>query len=747
MCPAVARPDADCSSDPLNPEGRPSKQGDRPHPLAVASGIEVKVLRRHCLLCYYSVMDKNLGVLLDNLIYVNSYSLDTTLKELEPDPDQRTLPLSEDDFFKHLYEERQADDLIKKKIRSRDQNLLCLVGPKGSGKTTLGRKVIRDLRESGTFVIYIDIRLLRSDRTVAERSDDATVLLFRHLRNSYFDALFPSPSRGEKSVDLLWQFLLDPSQLSQKPREIFVQLQDLEAEAYSLYEGWKLAKEERKSMKLAQWIKETQFREPTTRDLLRRLRYEVAFPQLLHAARHVYGLTRHLIWVDNIDGLPDVEQSAIVHSLADLNRLISDYASSVIALRESNVFREGDLEDGAPPLSTRILLEAPRTVGGHVVYPSVDVPVISAVRLRAIVEKRIVFANADTSTKQRLVTEKMMGELLALSNRLSSIFERDRAIYLANNSIRDLLRIHRDCLAFILRSPSEDSWPPAAQRYDDWYLATLFFLWVSCTQRQYNFSTYDIISLKEQWKSAGSEQPGCFLPHVLMTCIWNFSIERTDRGYKNALPTVREVVDRVSLLGFGAETIREEIVLLHRDRFGQRFNFVEVRTPRVIGTSSDLMDEERLYLTYRAKTILAFSSSSFGYFYGCARRLKETDDELIIAHPIIHMENFFKEVGYKHLRDLAEMHVSALINLSNKKALGEKSSLHKYRQWFGVPLKGPYTRKSSASASRNALSLELLFSSLVSHCRQRMDITELKNIETGFNQSIQTLTSAEEGDA
>lgn len=683
-------------------------------------------------------MDKNLSLLLENLVSVNSYSLDTTLKELEPDPDQKTLPLSEEDFFKYLYEERQVEDIVKRKINSRDQNLLCLVGPKGSGKTTLGRKVIRDLRKSGTFVTYIDIRLLRSDRTVAEKSDDATVLLFRRLRDFYFDALFPSPGRGEKSVDHLWKFLLDPSQNPNKPREIFVQLQDLEAEAYALYEGWKLAKSERISMGIDSWLRDTQFREPTTRDLLRRLRYEVAFPQLLHASRHVYGLTRHLIWVDNIDGLPDIEQSAIVHSLAELNRLISDYAASVIALRESNVFREGDLEDGAPPLSTRILLETPRTIGGHVVYPSVDVPVISMARLKAIVEKRIVLANNDPSTKRRLVSEKMLGELLSLSSRLSSIFERDRAIYLANNSIRDLLRIHRDCLAFILRSPGEDSWPPAAHNYEDWYLATLFFLWVSHIQRQYNFSVYDILALKEQWKALSDEQPGCFLPHVLMTCIWNFSLERSARGYKNALPTVREVVERVSLLGFSAESIKEEIVLLHRDRFGQRFNFVEVRTPRVVGTSSDLMEDEKLYLTYRAKTILAFSSSSFGYFYGCVRRLKESEDELISSHPVIDMGKFFVEVGYRHLRELTEMHISELENIAKKKSLGEKGWLPKYRQWFGVPLKGPYARKIDIHG--NALSLELIFSSLISHCRQRMDISELKQIESDFNEALQVLT-------
>lgn len=688
-------------------------------------------------------MTENINLLLEQLVHVNSYSLDTTLKEIDPDPNQRTLPLSEDDFFEHLYEERQADELIKRKIVSRDQNILCLVGPKGSGKTTLGRKVIRDLTRTGTFVTYIDIRLLRSDRAVSQKEDDATTLLFRRLRDYYFDALFPSPGREGRSVDKLWQFLLDSNQKHHKPREIFVQLQDIEAEAFSLYEGWKIARPERQEMKIEDWIKETQFREPTTRDLLQRLRYAVAFPQLLHASRHVYGITRHLIWVDNIDGLPDVEQSAIVHSLADLNRLISDYASSVIALRESNVFREGDLEDGAPPLSTRILLEAPRTVGGHVVYPSVDVPVISASRLKSIIEKRMILANKRSSNNGQIISEKALGELLALSGRLCFIFERDRAIYLANNSIRDLLRIHRDCLAFVLRSPSGSNWPPTAQSYEDWYLATLFFLWVSCIQRQYNFSVYDIIALKEQWKNSGGAQPGCSLPHVLMTCIWNFSIERSARGYKNALPTVREVVERVSLLGFSPEEIKEEIVLLHRDRFGQRFNFVEVRTPRVVGTSSDLMDDERLYLTYRAKTILAFSSSSFGYFYGCIRRLKETEDELVHSHPIIEMEKFFDEVGYRHLRDLSEMHLSTLSKLSQKEAFRDEKWLNKYRQWFGVPLKGPYARRSDSA--KNGLSLELLLSSLVAHCRQRMDVTELRRIEGEFSRSLQQLISKDKG--
>jgi hypothetical protein len=690
-------------------------------------------------------VDKNLALLIEELFFVNSYSLDTTLKELEPDPLQRTLPLSEDDFFAYLYEERQAEDLLKKKISSRDQNLLCLVGPKGSGKTTLGRKVVRDLRIGGSFVIYIDIRLLLSDRAVADRGEDATTILFRRLRDYYFHDLFPSPPRGNRSVDQLWRFLLDPDHSKNKPREIFVQLQDLEAEAFSLYESWKVMRPERSGMGIDQWLKETQFREPSTRDLLQRLRKEVAFPQLLHASRHAYGLTRHLIWVDNIDGLPDTEQSAIVHSLADLHRLISDYASSVIALRESNVFREGDLEDGAPPLSTRILLEAPRTVGGHVVYPSVDVPVLSPERLRAIVEKRIRFANNESVGQGNLLSEKVLGELLQLSARLSQVFDRDRAIYLANNSIRDLLKVHRDFLAFVLKS-SEDKWPPAAQDYEDWYLATLFFLWVSNSQRTYNISPYDILSLKERWRGAGGDEPGCFLPHVIMTCIWNILIERSARGYKNALPTVSEVIDRVALLGFGPEAIREEIVLLHRDRFGQRFSFVEVRSPRVVGTSSDLMDDERLYLTYRAKTIVAFSSSSFGYFYGCARRLSEPADDLLVGHPMIDMRKFFVEGGYRHLRELAEMHLATLEEIKERGAFGERSWLQKYRQWFGIPLKKPYARRTDSvkggrsDANRNALSLELLLSSLIAHCRKRMDVSELKKIENEFYRALYELS-------
>ena len=90
------------------------------------------------------------------------------------------------------------------------------------------------------------------------------------------------------------------------------------------------------------------------------------------------------------------------------------------------------------------------------------------------------------------------------------MFGVEKAIFLANNCLRDLLTLHRDCLAFLLRSPAEDQEPPQALEYESWYISTLFYKWLRSTKRRYQMGVVDVISLSRDWHSREEEAARLF---------------------------------------------------------------------------------------------------------------------------------------------------------------------------------------------------------------------------------------------
>src|SRR6185503_386557 len=78
---------------------------------------------------------------------ISRYAVDLTLAEIHHDKLRRPFKISHKGFLKDLYQERGDESHILSFLENND-DFLCLIGPKGCGKTSLGLKIKDTLSRS-----------------------------------------------------------------------------------------------------------------------------------------------------------------------------------------------------------------------------------------------------------------------------------------------------------------------------------------------------------------------------------------------------------------------------------------------------------------------------------------------------------------------------------------------------------------------------------------------------------------------
>ncbi|NJL71334.1 MAG: hypothetical protein HC888_06840 [Candidatus Competibacteraceae bacterium] len=717
------------------------------------------------------------------------FSADMMLAEEALDPLQRTLRLKKKQFISELYEPRDVESVILEFIRE-STDLVCFVGPQGAGKTSVAVKVIDDLESSKrhlTFAIYIDLRAELSQKSFdSTTGEQLSLSLRRSIIDQYMDKLFTfSEDSIAKRVEL-WTFLLRKPSDPENPAPVFHNFRMLREKALRLYLKYKGGHPGREKLEFDVWFKEQALQEPDVRSITEELDTKVDVAHLAYAARFIGGFERQILWVDNIDALQEGLQPEIVHELRKFHHLAAAYLSTVVAVREENVFRFNDPESNAPPYQTRVLLEIPRDGANRPFYPAVDLPVIGFNILRKIVNKRLEFARTyqrflyeeslarqpaaqnlerhikespDTSGQEVLedfldeieddiaslspISDHRFSALREISDSLLRTFERENAIFLANNSLRDLLFIHRDCLGFLLKGPGGDpADPPPAVKYPPWYLSTLFLCWIRNTQRNYQVTVYDLIAGVRDWHKTGKTSIGCFFSHLVITCVWNLTLEKRDQATGHCMsPRVKEVIERLLKLGYPVDDIKKEIYNLCRGKTG----LLAVRSRVRLASSDELDPMFFVYATYRGKCLIAHTSCSFGYLCECLREENvRSEGGNILDHPDIQSTAKWAAELLPDLCDLADMHIAGLEKICKNRALG-KDWLNTYLKWFGVPQIKTYRRSEAIGRSfggvRRAFQLESVFSSLAAYIRSTAIYPRYELLQKLFFETIHELES------
>lgn len=794
-------------------------------------------------------------------------------KDKDEDKMKRPIRIVQADFVTHLYRKR-VDEVYINRLLHIGEDFICIIGNKGSGKTSMGRVIADTIgRSKGTYVCFLDIRLAHSEKNFEEyKNERFRGLLLRRIRDMYFTELFPPPDSASVSIHKeqknereLYAYLLEhePS----KPPQIFSDLIDHQSKASLLFRKFKHSDfKHNREKTFGQWLKEQQF-SPEVIRLTDSLRASINLKHLVYAAAFLYGYVKQYIWFDNIDTLPIRLQSETVIRLKSLQGGAANFLTTVVAVREENVFRDYEYERTAPPNLTRIKLGIRTDHAGHKIYddddsshPAIGIPVIQEPLLREIVSKRLEFTkqyqlmaigeintelqDPDLSdTQKQIIGDQLKDFLPVISNqrfeyllRLTQItlkaLQTHKAIYLSNNSLRDFLMIFRDFLAELLKVPplfraedisepkklaqvitdrtsqpheylwermsknfkdrlrvarklsyvsnrlaqdiadglnwllfgpslfnelklaqllgeedlrllKEQSSPPAdvprlnrivlekiflglltneisgsveelepaALKLEPREIATRFLMWVRQTRRRFRIGLYDIIENTNQWFTGVRSDIGCNLTHLVITTIWNLTLDTEERemtGYRRYTnPTLGQVVKRLQVLGFERERIIEAIAGLYR--YNEMYNHaVEFRTDTYKHKVSDIKDEDEIYLTQRGKCFVALSCNTFGYIYQCVQEFerslgsegKSTADES--ANYCIFLTEEEKLNGiFPHLCDVATMHCAALVTLRDEVLSNDKHFepyiksrdphwLDLYYRWYGIPRLHPF---------------------------------------------------------
>ncbi len=731
---------------------------------------------------------------LRNLKKVNNFAVDATQKDLQEEDFQKPFFLSRAQFYEKLYVEREVENKIKYALTS-TSDIIFLVGPKGSGKTSLGLKVQNDLlnqKSKKSFFAYMDMRLERSSKDFNSVSKEE---FEKYLRNRIIDRYYDNLFRFDKNHDntinevKLWAFILEYLSEEYKPRylfDLFHTLQSKAARIKLIYDN-----QAKKTLSYYEWLAENHTRDNQISIMVDELKSKIDLPHLVYAAYYIHQYTRQYIWIDNIDTLPEEIQSEIALSAKRFHGQIAELVATLIAIREENVFRSNDFADqGAPPFSTRIILEIPKDDQLQAYYPSLDIPLASRNTLNRIIRKRLIvtseFQNEEVKSIQAKLdinNQKKMNEtnhdiksnllqiedeltnelkefqplmsdsnfkmLNKISDRLLGTMHLEKAIFLSNNSIRDFIRIYRDCLSFMLKSPNSNNSPYESLQYPTWYLSTLFFSWIRFTNRKYQIGVYDIVKLSQEWHESKKVKLGCFIEHLLITTIWNLSINH-NVGHKSRPrnPRVDEVIDTLKLLNYDEDMIKKNMHSLYYHN-SSRGNIIEFRSRKVLNHWKEIENSMLIYLTYRAKTLVSYSLTSFGYIYACILDYENIDkSDLLSHHPTLHSTENMLNKMLPYLCDIAQMHIEALTQIRDSEKLGLEDWLSNYYSSFGIPLLPPYARKTQVGRVLHnqmySLQFELLIDSLLRYVRKVSAKKDLEILQNEFSKQLIKLEKFEE---
>ena len=707
--------------------------------------------------------------------------------------------LSEIDINYYLDNIYSARPLAERTLRRRLMSFpgfLCLVGPVGGGKTSIGMKLRRDLlrdHRDSIYICYIDIRKhLSTVQGTHKASADFPGFLRSIVRDSYMADLFPYAHNesGRIGAIELWAYLLDSNPPIPRPYQASTGLSDLREEAALLLHGFNLTKDTRKGY--YEWLLEEAPVNIEVRNLVHKLRHHIEIPHLVAGARALRARHHQVIWFDNVDPLSPLRQGQMFRWAKKFQYITSKMASILVTLRDENIHRFDTEEPSAPPYARRVLLEVARA-GKYVRYQAEPLPPPSHETIRKIIGNRqsetIRYQNqrisqlrkelsrapelpeaekaprdlVEQALKERLeFYEPAMGrreyrDLLSVSARVLQVLHSEHAIALANNNLRQLLQMHRDFIGVLLRRGSDNDGRPVVLHYREWYLRTLFLRWIRATERPYKILIQDILEQVDSWFEETDDRIGCFLPYVLVNALWNLELELHAGGARAPYPTLSDLKERIEFLGYPWASVQpyleyqleRRVVALRMPLYDNRR---ERRTLREVGL------EAQLYVTDRGKCLNGISYSSFGFLYECLLRrqgitdLEPFSEELSSIEGEVRVRNQPTETSkaarelLPYLCDMCEMHTAELSRMMMDSGLESQHFVLEYRRRFGLPDDSNFRRTAKDGLNfgqRSSLLMESILESVHAYVREfddrRLDILKLGD---AFRRSISDLRTS-----
>lgn len=625
--------------------------------------------------------------------------------------------ITREEFYRDLYLPRpQLEKRIRKAVPQ--TRLLCVVGPKGSGKTTVIGKVVQDLRTKGTkkFIVEMDVRKIYSDPKFRDqllpklKEDPKAIIRFmdKRVSESYNQKLFSpiSPKIDGKSPRTsLYEFVLTQEGYDyttfQKPRnailDIFAQ-QNRDKGTSDLY----------------QWLENNRVTDDRIREALAEIDECLDHRHYIDAARYICGYQTQIVWYDNIDGLAGKVQLEMFHHLRRAHAGLAGYAMSIMAIRFESVKSYILSEEKAPPYADFVILHEDER------SDAIALGRLSGRNIQRIVESRfnysarrqqerakrlreLIASSTEEEESRRhqdelneivpLVSNPNLKLLRSMSLILLRQLDRQKAFGLSNGSLRELLVLHAETLDQYRRV--QEIMGEGALVAEDWYLSTLLLRWLRRSQRIYVVGIYELVTRVEEWiasfeQNRDQDSVACVLEHVIATGLWNLQRYKAIGGIPKNPPSVGSLVSRLETIGYERSDILASIFELytHADSTG---NVVDFCSDSLILDAKDISDTDHLFLTERGKCLTGRTCNTFGFLYESIAMVREglsfRDGEKRTVLPLeIHTE-IAADLVLDFLCDLALMYAMGMRQIRARlvDAGFEKSWRKTYRLWFGIP--------------------------------------------------------------
>jgi len=575
--------------------------------------------------------------------------------------------LDERSFLEKLYVSRGGDieDRIMQQIAFR-QNVVCIFGERGCGKTSLLRSLRAKLQALGKRVVLIDLKVLweqiagLAGDPVEEASVGKLELMFsRALRDALLRELWP----GQYERDQMHAWLLAGPDGDELPR--FTTLDPVISEARHLGRMASGATHELRSKAILNLILDAPHE---LRGLVKQLLGIVTASQLARCFARMNPTTDLVVIYDNVDRIPKIApQSTFLRIVNDFQLAAAPLVASVIGIRPENLRAAGARPNKAGDIWHVNFLESS--------WPGFGLLAPETEHLQSILVRRHEYFSLLAGNRE--VT--FLASAVRLHRELLSEISRESLLLLVNGNLRAANGLYADFLPFLLdlewRFPDHFMKALGAGKTEN-HLQTLMYYWI----REYGpANDIPIHDFERDALGTGRENrvmATASLEHLVMVAILNLhpDSEKLPQDGWTGWPRIQSVIQRLRVLGYKTGEIQTAIESL----CGEPGEPAETLAIEEKGGGG------RVRLTRAGRHLLLEVYNRIGFIWTPAMRWYSRDGRRKSKEYFELSTNERIGILADYLEVRAKRHIRLLANIRQRLGRENKRWLVQYRQWFGV---------------------------------------------------------------
>lgn len=567
-----------------------------------------------------------------------------------------------DKFYVAKYSSQESRLLQQIRIR---QNVVCLFGQRGCGKTSLLRSIARKLRSENSRVIILDIKTLWLSLSSADRDIDNPAryeaIFTLLLRDALLQELWPNLS----DRDALHAWLLaGPEGVG---REVFVTLNRFVTRARYLSTSHM---GEDHASRAKEILKSIQASPHVFDRIIPDLCEAISPAQLARVFSDMNPGINVTIIYDNVDRIPrSAPQKAFLRLVNDFQLSAAPAAASVIGIRPETLYAAGARSNQAGDIWNVHFL--------NVIWPGFGLDTPEEVHLGAIIGRRHDYLN---NLKLRGHQESYQAFCEAISRlhaRLMPELVKESLIMLVNGNLRAANSLYAVFMPFLIRieirHPRRIS--SVSERNAENHIETLLYYWIREEGPANDIPWYDFE--KDSVGGAGVESPRYLasVEHLIMSCLLNLHSdqEKLPKDGWEGWPPIQKLVQRVEMLGFSKSEIDKAIESMDGEP-GEPSQLLEREDGRL----------DRIRLTPAGRHMLINVYNKVGFIWAPALRWhKRRRDDGKDYFDMSTTERIEILADYLGMR--AQRHLKVMANFRDALRQHQGADWIKYyRTWFGI---------------------------------------------------------------